>query len=476
MAVALLAGLQPAYAQATLPGFPGTFTGNATVTASMCTNPADNETEIEPLALTFTALTDIGGFLTTTGTGSSDDTTISITLQFRTDGVIDAGALTAIGPDSTTTVGVTSGALSGGNLSFTFTGVETYPMSSDICQIDGSASLGGSGGGGTIIVPEVTPSATVTTPQVLTRSVTKAVDQTFGRIGAVRRGRGTGATDLGDGFMLQGGSGIAAGDGFASPLGAWVSYTYADFENDFAPTAFSGDRHTGFAGIDFNPVEDFIFGLALGYESADQSTAFNGGESQTDGFTVLPYVGYAFNDTFSVDVSMGYTAVDIEQFRIFGGERISSEVDADRFFWGGNLNGNRQLGNWFLSGRIGMIWAREYQDAYQETNEATGALLSVGEQTFKLGQWRVGGEAAYTWNDWEPYASATYQRDYSATQFSIAGTGPQPSNDRDDLLFSAGIRYFGSNNLSGFFEYNRIISRDNYEEDNFSLLLRYDFD
>ena len=302
------------------------------------------------------------------------------------------------------------------------------------------------------------------------------MDQTFGRIGAVRRGRGTGATDLGDGFMLQGGSGIAAGDGFASPLGAWVSYTYADFENDFAPTAFDGDRHTGFAGLDFNPVEDFIVGVALGYESADQQTLFNGGESQTDGFTVLPYIGYAFSDTFSLDVSMGYTAVDIEQFRLFGGDRISSEVDADRFFWGGNLNGNRQIGNWFLSGRVGVIWAREYQDSYTETNEATGALTTVGEQTFKLGQWRAGGEAAYTFGAWEPYASATYQRDYSATQFSIAGGGPQPSNDRDDVLFSAGVRYFGRNNLTGFFEYNRIISRDNYEEGNYSLILRYDFD
>ncbi len=43
--------------------------------------------------------------------------------------------------------------------------------------------------------------------------------------------------------------------------GAWTSYSYSDFENDFSRTRYDGDRHTVMAGVDVSPWERTLFGI-----------------------------------------------------------------------------------------------------------------------------------------------------------------------------------------------------------------------
>ena len=54
-------------------------------------------------------------------------------------------------------------------------------------------------------------------------------------------------------------------------------------------------------------------------------------------------------------------------------------------------------------------------------------------------------------------------------------TGPQPTNDRDDILMTVGVRYYDNNGVSGNLEYSKRFDRDDFDEDRVSLTLRVDF-
>ncbi|MCZ6803019.1 MAG: hypothetical protein O7D86_03555 [Proteobacteria bacterium] len=60
------------------------------------------------------------------------------------------------------------------------------------------------------------------------------------------------------------------------------------------------------------------------------------------------------------------------------------------------------------------------------------------------------------------------------TKITVA-TGAQPSNDDDDFLLSAGVRYFGGHGISGNLEYSKRFDRDDFDEDRVGLSVRVDF-
>jgi hypothetical protein len=68
----------------------------------------------------------------------------------------------------------------------------------------------------------------------------------------------------------------------------------------------------------------------------------------------------------------------------------------------------------------------------------------------------------------------SYQYDFESTKITLT-TGPQPSNDRDDVLMTAGVRYFDKNGISGNLEYSKRFDRDDFDEDRISFTVRIDF-
>ena len=370
--------------------------------------------------------------------------------------------------------------------------------------ITNPTTLTPTGGGADLLVdPEITPSTIITTPQILNTQVKAITSDLQTRINDVLRaiqlrrqqaeressllpsGEEDGVADNGEpredripvslrptdtGFMVNTYSGLNAGD-TPWPLGAWASYSYTDFENDFAPTAFDGRRHGGLAGVDISPWEAVLFGVAVGYEDNDIDTDFNRGNEQTDGFTIAPYFGALLTDTWSVSFGFGYSNLDTDQFRTdpATGARITSAPDHDRWFGMLNLNGLTTYGNWILGGQIGLLYAQDEQDAFVESDGT-----AVAEFQSELGQWNIGGDVAYSFGAFEPFVRATYENDFSLTKVGVIG-GPQPSFDDDDVLFGVGLRYFGERGLSGNFEYNTRLGREDFEEHNFTATLRYEW-
>ena len=368
------------------------------------------------------------------------------------------------------------------------------------------------GGVAAQVNPEETPSTTITAPLILKTEIQTIVSDLQYRINDVmrawqlrlkqfssprnRRDRGSlsptgddgevvadtrGQDDsqtpvriqrTGSGLMMNSMSGMNAGDSNYL-YGAWGSYSYTDFENDFASTAFDGQRHGGLIGLDVSPWDGVLLGVAVGYEDSDIDTDFNLGNQETDGFTIAPYLGALINDTWSVSASFGYSSLDTDQFRTLGTTTFTSSPDSDRWFAMFNLNGLTTYDNWIIGGQIGVLWARNELDAYTETS-SLGATTRVAEMDTKLAQWNIGADVAYSYGEFEPFARVMYENDFSQTEIGVIG-GPQPSFDDDDVMLGFGLRYFGANNLTGNLEFNTRLDRDDYDEYDISATIRYDW-
>ena len=212
-------------------------------------------------------------------------------------------------------------------------------------------------------------------------------------------------------------------------------------------------------------------GVAFGYDNGDIDTAFNGGHQESDTYTIAPYFGALLTDTLSLDFNVGYSYVDYDQFRTLPGTttRVSSSPDADRWFGALNLNGLFYHDNWIFGTRVGALWVKSVIDSFTESNGTV-----VAESRTKVGSGIIAGDVAYSHNNFEPFVNLSYQYDFQLTEFSVT-TGPQPENDRDDILMTAGVRYYDNNGISGNLEYTKRFDRDNFDEDRISLTVRADF-
>lgn len=451
-------------AYATPPEISGTYTGQISGTEDCPPLGLGGTDGPFSATLNFT-INQSGGDFTGSGTFSGED---SGTIQIVNGMVDDAGNVSGL-LDIQSDVpqqGSFMGTFSNNTLSLTF---DFFDLGPPNCVFIASGTFTRSGSG-LVINPEITPSNVLTTPLLLNTQV-KAITSDLGnRIGDVLKGFGSGPRKTASGFMFQE-SGLNAGDGMMN-YGIWGSYSYSDFDNDFISTAFDGHRHNVLAGIDISPWDNTVLGIAFGYETSDIDTRFNRGNQESDGFTIAPYIGYLLTDNWSVDAAVGYSSVDFDQYRTdpATGARITSSPDADRWFGTLNVNGFTSWNNWLFGGRIGLLHARNIQESFVESNGAV-----TNKFTSELGQWNVGGDVAYSFEQFEPFARLVYERDFSMTEITVVGGGPQPSNDRDNFVFGAGIRYFSARGITGNLEWNKRFDRDDFNEDTFSLTVRMDF-
>lgn len=277
-------------------------------------------------------------------------------------------------------------------------------------------------------------------------------------------------------------SGLAAGDGYPG-WGVWSSISHNKFGADIPinsavqPTAkYDAYQSTIFIGADKLIMDKWILGLTVGYENTDIDTKYNGGDNKTDGFTIAPYAAYLINDIFSVDMVAGYTNLSTDTDRIDNvtGSTISGDFDADRWFVATNLNANIYRGQWVFGGRIGLLYTEEEQDGYTERGGTTAR--TIGERHVDLTQGSIGANLAYMHNNVEPFASLTYYNDLGRDNGTSAGGLPgavgttQPTDD-DEFQTGLGIRYFGDI-IDGTFEWNSVISRDNFDSNSVLLTLR----
>lgn len=281
---------------------------------------------------------------------------------------------------------------------------------------------------------------------------------------------------------------LAAGDAEqGSVFAMWGSYSYADFDSDFAfagtSLAYDAHAHNVLGGIDRLFAGRYLVGLAGGWQSVDSDTDFNGGGQDNDGYTIAPYVAVLLTDIFSVDATAGYSWLDYDQDRISpaDGTDIEASFDAERWFAATNLNALMTFGNWVFGAKVGYLYTDEQQDGYLETGSAASAaaarLRTVRTRNIDLSQGVVGGDIGYSFGRFEPYVMALYRNDLSRDDGESAGglpvafTSVQPDDD-DEVEINVGVRYYTTWGVSGAIEYSRVEGRQDFDSDTFMFTLR----
>ncbi|MEX2517448.1 MAG: autotransporter outer membrane beta-barrel domain-containing protein [Gammaproteobacteria bacterium] len=447
----------------------GTYTGTLTGSESCPSEPQTNES----VNMTLT-ISQNGAQFEATASFIDDDGPGSATISGVVSDDAFAGAGSGTGGDGTTfTITNFEGGFGGDHIFITNLVAADDGPPYCITTLSGRLDrTGGTTTGGTTFNPEVTPGSSITSILLTGIQVRAIASDVSGRVGNVLRGIGkSGAQPSSTGFRYQEDAGRNAGDSILG-YGVWSSYSYSDFKDNFVSTAFSGQRHSVLGGFDISPWESTIIGLAVGYETSDLKTRFNQGESDSDGFTIAPYFGALLTDNASVDASIGYSRISFDQFRTdtITGQRITSKPDTDRFFATFNGSVFKSYDAWTFTGQAGFLYARNSQDDFVESNGAQVAKLSTS-----LGQVSVAGEVAYGWNQFEPFARVGYEHDFSRVDINIVGGGPQPSNDNDNFLVGAGVRYYSANGITGNIEWNKRLGRSNFSEDVFTVTIRGQF-
>lgn len=448
-----------AHADATV--LTGTYSISGISDAQSCLNPADEGIESESGSITLSGDSD-GHF---TGTGSVGGGTVSVSVS----GVLFTNNSFNIQIDFQDSSNGESGTLTGNGQ---FDGDSKLHLnasgSSNLCSVV-FVDLTLLRVSDSVVNPAFDTGLEVTAPALLNSFVQGQPVANGMRARGALRNQGTGAFAFNGGVMI---TGQAAGDGAASPIGAWAAYSRTDTKNNFVSTTFSSDRDDFLLGFDMRPTDTMVLGVSLGLERTDTRTFFNRGEQDTTSITVAPYVGALLTDWLSVDASVGYSDVSTTQFRTVPGTgaRVNSDVESYRLFANGNVAATYGFGNLLASAQAGLLWARQRDDSFLESNG-----LAVGARSTSIGRLLFGGELAYGMGAFEPYVNLMFQHDFSKTSQTFAPGVAAPRNDDNDLLIGLGLRYFGKDGLSASVQYSTLRGRRNLSEHAYSAYVRWAF-
>ncbi|MBF0188639.1 MAG: autotransporter outer membrane beta-barrel domain-containing protein [Magnetococcales bacterium] len=297
--------------------------------------------------------------------------------------------------------------------------------------------------------------------QVL-RAATQLISGTIlGRINQVRHAsrNGTGVEMGGHLDEKNGMFGMSTGEA-GEKWGVWAHGSFTNIEDDHVTTKMDGHVWSVMAGLDYKVTPDVLLGLSLGYGFSDIDTQFNNGEVKGEYYTISPYLGWTIDKIFSLDVAFGLSWGEIDQKRtgVGTGTEITSNPDAERYFWTIMLNADTMVDNWRLGGEMGILYTEEDVDAFMESNN-----VNVAKSTSKLGQWRIGGDVAYSFGVVEPYLHARIEYDFEDRELEVATNQQTPADDDTGGVIGAGMRFNFSPTVTGGIDWEHTVARSNLD-------------
>ncbi len=262
-------------------------------------------------------------------------------------------------------------------------------------------------------------------------------------------------------------TGLSAGDA-ASGLSLWSSSIYTDFEDDKTGSKYDGDGVSVSVGMDKAFMDGmFVSGLSLAYDDSETSSAFNNGGTDTDSFTISPYLSYMLNNTYGLDFSFGWGQGDTDMHRDdLLGVKTSGSQDSDHSFYSVGISGNHWLQNISLGWRLGYYYSKTNYDSYTET-DTDGLTTNIDDSSNKIGQIAASVQAGYYLKTWMPYVKVTYENETTRSPSSAA--------DDDGFVWELGANLFGSGPFSGGASISTKSGRGSYESISAIARLSYAF-
>ena len=244
-------------------------------------------------------------------------------------------------------------------------------------------------------------------------------------------------------FLNSREQGRAAGNG-DKRWGAWMMGAYSSVENTQSGVQMDGNVYNLVAGLDYMVTDRMVAGITLGYETLDLDTTFNRGKVESNGFSVIPYVGYQINNTWSADLAGGMSWVNYDVTR---NTNVTGSYDAERWLVTANLNGNYGFGRLRVMPKVGVLYLEEKGDAYRES---TGGAVD-GSKT-KLGRLTAGGKVGYAFNSVMPFVKLIGEYDFEKNDPTLISPGRFTHDEDFGAQVGGGFDFYGSSVLSGTVE------------------------
>ena len=282
-------------------------------------------------------------------------------------------------------------------------------------------------------------------------------------------------------------SGGAAGDEAGAPgrLGLFASFQSdgADRDTTANETGYEQSGLALTAGADYAYSPKLFVGLAVGLTSSDLDYNERGGTLETD---ILSFIGFTtwYHQQFSIDLQIGYGAIDYDSRRRIQYVDATGEVDT-------LATSNTEGGQFILNGQLQYDWYRDALslspylrldyvasdiDAYGENN-AGGLEVEIQDQSFSRLTFTAGVQGSYALNqDWGvllPTFQSSVLNDTAIDQEDVVGRfafDPDQSNtftliqDEEDALYfqlGVGVIALFPQGFSVFAEYLQTLAYDN---------------
>jgi Autotransporter beta-domain len=137
----------------------------------------------------------------------------------------------------------------------------------------------------------------------------------------------------------------------------WIADTQvgANYSGTISDVLFGADRLI---------TPDVQLGLAAGYKRIGLGTGYNNGTFNGDGFTVIPYATYFFNQTYSLSGQLGYAGMSYVEAH----DGTSGNTYGNRLFGKVDFHARAVVNAWDLRGSLAFLYANEVQNGFYEAN------------------------------------------------------------------------------------------------------------
>jgi outer membrane autotransporter protein len=293
-----------------------------------------------------------------------------------------------------------------------------------------------------------------------------------------------------------------------SRWGFFASGTFGrgDADNGVLSPAYDFDIDGLTVGVDYRASDKLIFGGTLGYTRQDNDLTDGRGSLGTKGWSASAYGTWYQQSSWYVDgvLSYGRNSYDIERrvrYTITGPGGTTSidqtghaSGDGDSLSFALSLGRDFNKGAWGFGPYLRAIYSRmnfdPMQEEFDESIPGFGYALELETRDLTSLTSTLGGKLTYahstSWGVVIPHLQLEWQHEYQAdpaevearflhdptgTPFTLHGD----PIDTDFFRFGLGMSFVMAKGRSGFFYYERLISRERFSQNSLALGIRLEF-
>lgn len=324
-------------------------------------------------------------------------------------------------------------------------------------------------------VQAVTSTSSITAASNAGNLISGAIGSGFSG-GSVGSGFTTAANKTGNKHLE---TGLSAGDEFiksdnAKKIGVWTQGDYSIIDREETGLEMDGNSTLFVVGADYQITDHFKAGLAGAWEKADLTTTYNLGSVDSNGFSVIPYIGYDALENWTVDAAVGYSQVSYETMRskdVSG--QVTGSFNGKRVFASANATGDYKIGDFGILPKAGVFYLKERQEQFNESN---GELVEAS--TLNFGRFTFGSKVGYAgFTEYGiPYVKAYGEYDFKQPDSVLKSNNHYSNKEKFGGVFGLGYEIETEDGLTASLEGStNSVGRSDLDIWNFTFRLRSTF-